>query len=137
MLISGCMRHELNVSLKREKAISGFELYRNGEIAYDSYKIITFMDKYSLSVNGEDYQTIDSDGVDALFQTVEDYDLYRWDRFSESRDNVLDGEGFRLEILFTDGTSIRANGDNAFPEDYFPASGRMQEILESMEATGQ
>ena len=64
---------------------------------------------------------------------VEKYDLYRWDGFDESQDNVLDGEGFRLEISFTDGASIRANGNNAFPEDYFSAIGEIQEILDSIQ----
>ena len=123
----------LNVTLDQEKAITRFELYRNGEIAFDSYEIITFMDGYSVSVNGENFLSIDKKYVDELFQVVEKYDLYRWDGFDESQDNVLDGEGFRLEISFTDGASIRANGNNAFPEDYFSAIGEIQEILDSIQ----
>jgi hypothetical protein len=33
-------------------------------------------------------------------------------------------------ILFTDGTSIDARGDNAFPEQYFEAMGSIQELLD-------
>ena len=84
----------LNVTLDQEKAITRFELYRNGETAFDSYEIITFMDGYSVSVNGENFLSIDKKYVDELFQVVEKYDLYRWDGFDESQDNVLDGEGF-------------------------------------------
>ena len=60
-------------------------------------------------------------------------EVHQWDGFDESRDNILDGEGFRLDIGFTDGTSIHANGDNAFPKDYYSAISQMQEILDGME----
>ena len=124
---------DLQVTLHQDRAIATLELYRNGEIAYDSYSIISFMDGYAVSVNGEDFQSIDRKYVDALFQVIEEYDLYQWDGFDESRDNILDGEGFRLDIGFTDGTSIHANGDNAFPKDYYSAISQMQEILDGME----
>ena len=45
---------------------------------------------------------------------------------------MLDGEGFWLEIALTDGTSITARGENAFPENYFPAISRMQETLDAV-----
>ena len=126
---------DLNVTLHHERGISRFEFYRNGEMFYDSYEIVTLMDGYSVSVNGEEFRSVDDEIVDALYEVVEKYDLYRWDGFNKSRSGVLDGEGFRLEISFTDGTSIQANGDNAFPEDYFSAMGEMQEILDGIRET--
>ena len=122
----------LNVTMKQERAISRFELYRSGDGFYDTYSIITLQDRYSASVDGEDYRSIDDDIVDALYDVVEKYDLYRWDGFDEYEDGVLDGESFRLEIDFSDGTSIWASGDNAFPEDYFPVMGEVQEILDGI-----
>ena len=129
----------LNVTLSQERAITSFHFYRYGEMAYDSYDIITLMGAYSVSVNGEEYQNIDDRYVDEIFHVIEEYDLYRWDGFDESREDVLDGEGFSLEAIFRDGTSILASGDNAFPTDYFPAIGEIQRILESIgvdEGTG-
>ena len=123
---------KLNVTVRRERAISRFELYRSGEIAYDSFDIITLMGEYSMSVSGDDYQKIDARYVDELFQVIEKYDLYEWDGFDKTREGVLDGEGFRLEVTFTDGTSITANGDNAFPADYFDAIGEIQDILDNL-----
>ena len=127
---------DLNVTLSQERAITTFKLYRYGEMAYDSYDIITLMGTYSVSVNGGDYQSINDRYVDELFQVIEEYDLYQWDGFDEFREDVLDGEGFSLEVIFRDGTSIQASGDNAFPADYFPAIGEIQEILESIEVDG-
>lgn len=122
---------DLNVTMKQERAISRFELYRSGDGFYDTYEIITLQNQYSVSVNGEDFRSVRDDIVDALYDVVEKYDLYRWDGFDEYEDGILDGESFRLEIDFSDGTSIWANGDNAFPDDYIPVMEEMQEILES------
>ena len=47
----------------------------------------------------------------------------------ESDYNVEDGENFRLEIRFTDGTGIVASGDNAFPDNYSDAMEAMWRIL--------
>jgi len=46
---------------------------------------------------------------------------------------VLDGEGFRLVIELTDGTSVHAYGSNSFPENYFDVIGQMQDILDGIE----
>ena len=124
---------DLNVKLSQERVITSFHLYRYGEMAYDSYDIITLMGAYSVSVNGGDYQNSNDRYVDELFQVIEEYNLYQWDGFFESREDVLYGEGFSLEIIFRDGTSILASGDNAFPAAYFPAIGEIQWILESIE----
>ena len=117
------------------RTITRFELYRNGDIAYDSYEIAALGSGYRVSVNGGESQSIDDETVDALCRVVEAYDLFKWDGFDRERSDVLDGEGFRLEIDFADGTSIRAQGDNAFPENYFAAIGEMQEILDGAGAS--
>ncbi len=120
----------LNVSLNKIRRISSFHLYRNGEIYYPPYSIRLGPDGYLVSVNGEDEQGLEQETADALLEVVDAYGVDQWDGFDESMDGVLDGEGFLLEIEFTDGTGIEARGDNAFPENYFPAVARMQEILD-------
>ena len=125
----------LNVTLKPERKISTFYLYRNGEIKYDSYHITLWQDGYHVSVNDGDDQHIDTESVETLMRIVDEYDLEQWDGFSESESFVLDGEGFWLEIQLTDGTSILARGDNAFPKNYFPAIGLIQEALDNAKIT--
>ena len=124
----------LNVTLRQEREISAFELSRNGYVDYDSYTIHMLQDSYAVSVNDGPYRGIDAGVVDALYHVVEEYDLFSWDGFHETREGVLDGEGFWLEIVFTDGTSIFATGSNAFPQKYFTAVGEMQEILDGIGA---
>ena len=123
---------DLNVTLNQERVITEFEFCRNGEIFRDSYEIVMLMDRYSVSVSGDEFQPVDEGIIDALFEVVEKYDLYRWDGFDKTRSGVLDGEDFRLVIRFSDGTSIQANGNNAFPENYFDAMSEMEHILDGI-----
>lgn len=128
---------DLNVTLAPVREISTFFLARNGEIYYDSYAIARGEDGFLLSVSDGEPREIDDASAAALMDVVEKYGVEGWDGFDESMEYVLDGEGFTLEICLTDGTHILARGDNAFPENYFPAIGKMQEILENAACGGE
>ena len=106
-----------------------FSVYRYGEIRYDSYSIFLDEDSYHISVNDEEPQSMDEETVQMLMEVIEAYNVSSWDGFDETNENVLDGEGFSLEIGFTDGTSVKALGDNAFPDQYADAMGEMWDIL--------
>ena len=121
---------DLKVTLTPVKKISTFFVYRNGEIYYDSYRICMDENGYTVSVSERKEKRFAAEDADALMEVIEKYDIASWDGFSGSRKYVLDGEGFWLEIRFTDGTSVNARGDNAFPEHYFDAIGEIWEILE-------
>ena len=85
---------------------------------------------YTVSVSDRKEKRFAVEDAEALMEVIEKYGIESWDGFSGSRKYVLDGEGFSLEIRFTDGTSVNARGDNAFPEHYFDAIGEIWEILE-------
>lgn len=121
---------DLRVTLTPVKKISTFFVYRNGEIYYDSYRIAMDAEGYSVSVSDGKEKRFAREDADALTEVIEKYDIASWDGFSGSRKYVLDGQGFSLEIRFTDGTGVEARGDNAFPEHYFDAIGEIWEILE-------
>ena len=106
-----------------------FSVYRYGEIRYDSYSIFLDEDGYHISVNDEEPQSMDEETVQKLMDVIEAYNVSSWDGFDKTNENVLDGEGFSLEIGFTDGTSVKALGDNAFPDQYADAMGEMWDIL--------
>ena len=120
---------DLHVTLTPVRAISSFYVYRNGEINYDSYRITLDTDGYYVSVNEEPAEPFNKFLAQALVEIIDKYDVASWDGFAESRDFVLDGEGFWLEFTLTDGTRVLARGDNAFPEHYFDAMGEIWEIL--------
>lgn len=120
----------LNVTLESCRRLSTLFMYRIGEIRYDSYRVSHEPDGYHVSVNDETDQTIEAEVADALVLVIDEYDMAAWDGFDESNEFVLDGEGFWLEVKLTDGTSIVARGDNAFPDNYYPAMSSLQEILD-------
>ncbi len=123
----------LNVTLEPLRAISTLFLSRSGEIYYDSYQITREQDGYRVSVSDGEALGIDGASVEALMAVIDRYGLEGWDGFDGSTPYVLDGEGFWLEFTLTDGTHVQARGDNAFPEDNFPAMGEIWRILENAE----
>ena len=121
---------DLRVTLTPVRKISTFFIYRSGEIYYDTYRITMDPKGYSISVSDRKEKLFAPEDADALMTVIEKYDIAAWDGFSGSRKYVLDGEGFWLNIGFTDGTGVEARGDNAFPAHYFDAIGEIWEILE-------
>ena len=113
------------------RKLSTFSVYRYGEIRYDSYNIFLDKDGYHVSVNEEEPVPMNEEAVQALMEVIETYEVSSWDGFSKANENVLDGEGFSLEIGFTDGTCVKADGDNAFPDHYVDAMGEIWNILGS------
>ncbi len=101
-------------------------------LTYFWYSFGGYMPPQNYEVSFEDpiYQLKRDDGVtcqldqavvERLLSIIESYDLSAWDGFDENNPYALDGEGFSLEIAFSDGTSIHALGDNSFPAGYFGA----------------
>ena len=128
---------DLNVTLEPVRMVSTFFMSRNADIFYNTYRVSHWEDGYRVSVNDGDELYIDAESVDALVDVIDKYDVEKWDGFSESKRHVLDGESFWLEVGLTDGTSIRAQGENVFPENYGAAISEMQEILDNAEVSGE
>ncbi|MBQ2412130.1 MAG: hypothetical protein II313_01760, partial [Anaerotignum sp.] len=61
---------------------------------------------------------LEDDIMDQLETIVYEHQMYQWDGFSKTDTNVMDGEGFSLDITFMDGTTVSAHGSNAFPSGY-------------------
>ena len=87
------------------------------------------VDGYRVSIDEGEERPFSTGAVDELMNAIDTYDVASWDGFSESDYNVLDGESFRLEIGLTDGTSVLARGDNAFPDNYDEAMEQIWRIL--------
>ncbi|MBR2571618.1 MAG: hypothetical protein IKE30_05765 [Clostridia bacterium] len=64
-----------------------------------------------------------------LAQAVADFDMEGWSGVYSTEYQVLDGEGFSLELEFADGTTVSASGDNAFPERYDEAENAMDAVF--------
>lgn len=124
--------HDLNVTLTRIGDLSRFRLYRGGEFMPQSYQFYRIGEEYYLYKDeSDDPILLDPLIVEELTGIMDRYGLLLWDGFDETMDYVLDGEGFDFSAGFTNGVSIEASGDNAFPDFYFEAAGQMEKLLEA------
>ena len=112
-----------------ERVLTRFELTRSTDLPSRSWEVFLLEDGYYLSTHEGAARRLDAETVRKLEETVEAFGVLSWDGFEGSNPNVLDGEDFRLEILFSDGMAVRASGNNAFPARYFEAAGAMEALL--------
>ncbi|MBQ2581234.1 MAG: hypothetical protein II574_06370, partial [Ruminococcus sp.] len=75
----------------------------------------------------EDALTIDVDEEFAqkLMAVIDEYNLRKWDGYSKSDKNVLDGSSFGFSARFDDGASIYASGYECYPKGYAEVSGAL------------
>ena len=121
----------LRVTLARKRAMTRFEYCRGGSTVPITREVFLEGGEYRLRQDDEAPRRIDGAVAAELQRIVEEFDMASWDGFSGSNPNVLDGESFRLDIEFDDGTSVHASGTNAFPDGYRRAMDRVEELLES------
>ena len=120
----------LRVTLTPLKALASFDFYRTGDEDYNSYLVTLGDGGYVVSVNEEPVQPFGSEAAADLMEIIEKYDLEAWDGFDEPPAWDGDRGAFWLEIRFTDGTSVSAHGDHAFPEHYSEAAEEIQSALD-------
>ena len=60
---------------------------------------------------------MDASLMDQVQKILETYDVGKWNGFRGNDSMVLDGSSFSFHVTFTDGTSISASGNNAFPKN--------------------
>ena len=106
-----------------------FRLYRNDFMMPQNYEIFLLGDAYYLYRNDDLPILLDPHDADDLVRIIDKYDVRGWDGFDESDPEVEDGEFFFFSAVLTDGTSIRAGGQNAFPPGYSPAAGLMEGLI--------
>ncbi len=106
-----------------------FRLYRNDFMVPMNYEIFLIGDAYYLYRNDDLPILFDSHDAEGLVRIIDQYDVRSWDGFDESDHEVDDGEFFCFFADLTDGTSIRARGQNAFPPTYSPAAILMEDLI--------
>ena len=72
------------------------------------------------------------DILDKLYDLYKNLRIAEWNGFSKSNPDVLDGDGFSLNIQFVDGERLSASGSNSCPERYGSFSSEMHLILDPL-----
>ena len=116
--------------LAQNHVLTRFYISRGGYMVPQSYEITLQDGVYLLQENGGKPGRMDPERVAELMDVVQRDSLEAWDGFHGSNPDVLDGEGFCLEMTFADGTNVFASGENAFPDSYHDATASIDAILE-------
>lgn len=72
---------------------------------------------------------VDEEFEAALEAVLEKFSVRKWDGFSKSNKNVLDGTSFRFSVRFDDKHRIFAHGYMRFPSDYNEVKAEMEELF--------
>ncbi len=124
---------DLYVRLSHDRHLAQMRLYRAGEMMPSKYEILLLNGEYMLYKGQGGPAVISHEVIEKLIGILDTYNVYAWDGFSESNPDVLDGEFFSFRVIFSDGEVISAQGDNAFPPDYFRAAGEIEQLLNTTE----
>lgn len=76
---------------------------------------------------------VDSSILEELSSVITNNHLEKWDGFSKSDDNVMDGYGFTLIVKFDDGRTLTVDGYEKYPKNYEKVHEALVEVLESVE----
>ena len=80
----------------------------------------------------EKYVCMEDTGLlDRAKEILEKNKVGMWNGFHETDPMVLDGSGFSLGVIFTDGTKISASGTNCFPENYASFCSQLGDLVAS------
>ncbi len=100
-----------------------------------TYKIADNEFSYEVMDN-EKYAGITAHADEELLAKLKDLyienESYKWDGYSKSAMNVLDGKGFHINFLFEDGQRCSADGSNCAPENFDQFHAGMQELLKPL-----
>ena len=110
---------------------SFFEGYYGYDIEYTDGKIM-FTAKGRNGVDLDINKDIDKAKLDELAKLINEEKIYKWNDFSESDDNVMDGYGFGLKVEYEDGGYIEASGYGKYPDDYDKHHKALVTFLESL-----
>lgn len=82
-------------------------------------------------VRDEDALVLDADDgfVGEIEKIIEEQRLHKWNGFSKSDKNVLDGSSFTFNVYYDDKSSVCASGYMRYPNGYAEARGAFDELF--------
>ena len=105
----------------------------NANVSYN----LTFKDgKYLVQIkpNGKTEEEtkekeITKKEVKKIENILKQYEVYKWDGFNKSDQNVLDGNSFDISIILKNGETIRAYGYMKYPNNYREVKNELDNIF--------
>ncbi len=138
-LFTGCF---LKKSAPAKGNVVRFYYAYNGSIGGDSYSYTVKKEddgKYYFTYESMLYDDfdemkveVDQQFMDYLSLSYELLELGKWNGFDKVAKNILDGDGFSLNITLEDGNTVSAHGSNAYPKGYSQAIKSIDETFEPL-----
>ena len=93
----------------------------NSDIRYE-YELIdneyhVYVKPYGISEEDKIEVVVSNDFIKSIEEVLNKYEVYKWDGFNKSDNNVLDGDSFHIGVSM-DGMNISASGYMMYPEHY-------------------
>lgn len=101
------------------------QIYKRDEKVYISLQTHDDLNSKDINMGKE----IDKSVLKEIKRIVKENEIYKWNGFNASDDDVLDGDGFNLEIEYEGGEKIKANGYMKYPENYEKGSKALIDYL--------
>ena len=129
VIFAVCALFLLTQTCCAEPVFTRFWFTRGGYLPPDSYEVFTVDGDWYLCRNEGPSWKIDDEYAEAVDAMIRDWNVLAWDGFKGSDPDVLDGEGFALQIEKTDGTKIYASGENYFPDGYYGVTTELDRLF--------
>ncbi len=116
--------------------LTRFSYSLHGEMMPRSWEITFQEDGYTIRENDGDSHPFPKTLVEELMRIIAQNGADSWQGVYETEFEVLDGEGFSLEMDFADGANNYASGENAFPDGYFSFQRAVLDIFKREKMAG-
>lgn len=115
----------------------GFRYSYNVSRSSGSYTYKIEDNQFTYELTGHDEyaemtEPVDEELLGKLKDLYIESESYKWDGYSKSATNVLDGNGFSVYFRFADGRTCSAGGSNCAPENYDRFCSGMEELLKPL-----
>lgn len=133
--------HNKKVKEKIESISSFSFFYTNGyainsDIRYEidcKKECIAIIKQYGKDEDEKVEAKIDDETLNKIVEVLNRFDVLKWDRFSKSDKNVLDGDSFSMHFTYNDGKRVSANGYMVWPANYRNVRDELDNIFKEVE----
>jgi hypothetical protein len=120
---------EMETGMGERTRLVSLSLWFGGEMAPWGYDVTRTDAGFRLSLGGSEMLPLPEETVTAMETLLETYGVAAWDGFHENNPDVLDGTSFSLTVVFADGRTVNAWGENRFPPHYREVTQGICELL--------
>ncbi len=118
LLCVGCAKKNNSDIIKFEFSLSA-GLGGGCEYTIEAKNEKTIYSKKCYGIEHDEFEKeIDNKHLKEINKIINEKKIYKWDGFDRSDKGVMDGSGFSLSVLYSDGKSISAHGYMKYPSNY-------------------